>query len=69
MWRAWKKRRGKLKDGLERAKGARDVANKASENFVKVREPCRRYKMKITKMSLITCKNKNFYSTESKLLL
>ncbi|CAO4383896.1 unnamed protein product [Caenorhabditis nigoni] len=36
MWRAWKKRRGKLGDGLEKAKGARQAANKASENFVKM---------------------------------
>uniref|UniRef100_A0A8R1HTR4 Uncharacterized protein n=1 Tax=Caenorhabditis japonica TaxID=281687 RepID=A0A8R1HTR4_CAEJA len=36
MWRAWKKRRGKLGDSLEKAKSARNAANKASENFVKM---------------------------------
>lgn len=36
MWRAWKKRRDKLGNGLEKAKSARNAANKASENFVKV---------------------------------
>ncbi|CAI5456169.1 unnamed protein product [Caenorhabditis angaria] len=35
MWRAWKKRKGRLGDGLERAKSARDAANEASKNFVK----------------------------------
>ncbi|CAB3410431.1 unnamed protein product [Caenorhabditis bovis] len=36
MWRAWKKRKGRIGNGLEKAKSARIAANKASENFVKM---------------------------------